>query len=177
VTTAVVLWTALPSRAQIKARIDAFLRAFCQGELGQAFRLCPPLVYTEGQGMSLRSDLSGAELAEHLSHAMYQFIEMQSAAADALANAVATEPATWCQVVTPPGDADYADLSLEFPGVYDEDDDIELDEVPDDARATEEGEVLANVHILGEVTDITGRYSLERHGDGWILAFSNFDIM
>lgn len=164
-------WDELPSKGQLKERIDAFLRAFHAADFDEAFRQCPPLVYEKDKGMILRPGLAAAERAQHLSHAMFQAIDGQSAIEGKASGAVATKPETWCMFITPPKEVDYADLSLQFPGGDDDDDG------PDDARAEEEGEVLANVHLEGEVTDITGRYSLMQHDGKWILAFENFDVM
>lgn len=166
-------WSEAPTKAQIKARIDAFLRAFHAGNVTAAFEQCPPLVWVKDEGMKLRTDLHGEELGEHLSHAMFQFIEGQHVVKGDLANAKADRPETWCKLITPPGDVDFADLSLDFPNESGE----EYDDVPDDARASEDGEVLANVHLNGEATDITGRYQLLNEGGVWTLAFSNFDVM
>jgi hypothetical protein len=51
------------------------------------------------------------------------------------------------------------------------------DDVGEGTQATEDGEVLANVHLCGEVTDITARYYLMEHEGKWVLAFMNFDVM
>lgn len=165
-------WDELPTKGELKARVDAFLRAFRDGDLTAAFRQCPPTTFVKGEGLKVRTDLTGAALAEHLAHAMYQFVEGQSVAEEALEGAVATDPSTWCRVITPPGDVEFESLALDFPG-RDEDD----DDAADDTRATEDGEVLANVHLCGEVTDITARYYLREHEGKWVLAFMNFDVM
>lgn len=165
-------WDDLPTKGELKGRINAFLRAFRDGDLTTAFAQCPPMTFVKGEGLKVRTDLTGAALAEHLSHAMFQFVEGQSVAEEALEGAVAAEPSTWCRVITPPGDVEYESLALDFPG-RDEDD----DDAPDETRATEDGEVLANVHLCGEVTDITARYYLLEHDGKWVLAFGNFDVM
>ncbi|MBX3233425.1 MAG: hypothetical protein KIT84_37640 [Labilithrix sp.] len=122
--------------------------------------------------MKLRTDLSGEALGEHLSHAMFSSIDGQHAVRDDLGGAKADDPATWCKLVTPPGDVGF-DMSLDFPNDSGE----EYDDVPDDTRASGDGEVLANVHLKGESTDITGRYTLMTKDGVWTLAFSNFDVM
>lgn len=173
------LWDELPTKGELKARIDAFLRAFQKGDLTTAFRQCPPMVFVKDEGLKVQEDLEGAELIEHLSHTVFQFLEGQSVAEDALEDAVAEDPSTWVGVITPPGDVDFEDLSLDFPW-RDEDDDEDYDEddeVPDETRAKEEGEVLANVHLCGECTDITAKYYLMEYEGKWVLCFGNFDVM
>jgi len=166
-------WTEAPTKGQIKARIDAFLRAFHSGDLKGAFEHCPPVKFVKGEGMRLETGLAEPELAKRVAETMFQFIEGQSVVEDDLATAKADEPATWCKLVTPPADYDYDGLSFEFSSDSDE----EYDDVPDDTVANDSGEVLANVRLKGESTDITGRYALLEKDGVWSLGFSNFDVM
>jgi hypothetical protein len=163
-------WPAWPTKKQILERIDAFLSAFQHGDLGAAFRHCPPLVFVKGEGPVLRTDLDDDALARHLSHAMFMAIDGQEVVETQLGNAIAEDPRTWCALITPPSRVGYADVNLDFPGGEGVDD-------PDDTVATEAGEVLANVHLGGEVTDITGRYELVERDGAVLLAFANFDVM
>jgi hypothetical protein len=156
-------WDDLPTRGQIKKRIDTFLRAFHDGKLEDAFAVCPAMVWTD-QGMAVKPGLSKDKLLEHLSHAVFQFLEEE------VDGAALEDVEKWCKVITPPSEADYEDLALEVPGTDSEADD-------DRAKATQEGEVLANIHINGEANDVTGRYALTKHDGKWVLAFSNFDVM
>lgn len=66
-----------------------------------------------------------------------------------------TKPATWLSGITPPAELEYEDLELE---------------VDDD-------EVIANVYLDGEVTDIACRYRLKEKKGTWHLYFENFDIL
>ncbi|MBS2017445.1 MAG: hypothetical protein JST00_31470 [Deltaproteobacteria bacterium] len=166
-------WSEAPTREQLKTRIDAFLRAVHAADFEGAFEHCPPCTFVKGEGMKVRAGLRGKELADHLAHSMFQAIDGQSAVEEELASARADAPETWCKLITPPADVDYDSLSLDFPNESGE----EYDDVPDDTRASSDGEVLANVHLKGECTDITGRYLLLEEGGVWTLAFSNFDVM
>lgn len=91
---------------------------------------------------------------------MFPSIEGQRAVATMRKGGAAAKRETWAKVITPPSGGGYAELSLDSPAGDDED------------RAGEEEEVLANVHLAGEVTDITGRYRLERFEGGWVLSFA-----
>jgi hypothetical protein len=167
-------WATLPTKRQLLEHIDGFLRAFSRGDLDGAFALCPPQMWVPGQGMVLRSELRGEALGEHLEHAMFQFVNQQSAVEEQLAGCVPSDPRTWCAVITPPADVGFEGVSLEFP--FESDGDVEVYDAPDDAVASGDGEVLANVHLGGVVCDITARYFLEAHAGGYLLAFGNFDI-
>jgi hypothetical protein len=156
-------WDDLPTRGQIKKRIDSFLREFHDGKLEAAFAICPAFVWT-GQGNEVKPGLSREKLLDHLEHAVFQFLEEEVDGAEL------GEVEKWCKVITPPSEADYEDLALEVPGTDSEADD-------DKAKATSAGEVLANVHLNGEANDVTGRYALTKHDGKWVLAFSNFDVM
>ena len=93
-----------------------------------------------------------AALFEYLSHAMFQFL-------DEAEGAQLEEPHTWLRSLTPPSECSYEDFALEI----DDDEDG--------------GEVLANVYLNGEVSDITARYDLNKRSGRWLLTFENFDIM
>ena len=166
-------WTEAPTKGQIKSRIDAFLRAFNAGDLKAAFEQCPPVKFVKGEGMTLRTGLGEQELAQIASETMFQFIKGQSVVDDEIKSAKADEPMTWCKLVTPPADYDYEGLSFEFSSDSEE----EYDDVPDDTAANDSGEVLANVRLKGEETDITARYALLEKDGVWSLGFSNFDVM
>jgi len=122
-------WDDLPTRGQIKKRIDTFLRAFHDGKIEAAFAICPAIVWTE-QGMAVKPGLSKDKLLEHLSHAVFQFLEEE------VDGAALEDVEKWCKVITPPSEVDYEDIALEVPGTDSDADD-------DRAKATQEGEVLA----------------------------------
>ena len=64
--TSLATWDDLPTKGELKGRIDAFLRAFRDGDLTTAFGQCPPMTFVKGEGLKVRTDLTRAALAEHL---------------------------------------------------------------------------------------------------------------
>ncbi len=90
---------------------------------------------------------------EHLEHAMFQFMIISKEGAEEAP--VLEKPETWLSGITPPPSSELEALQLEISG----------------------DEVMANVFIDGEVTDITARYRLEEKDQVWRLHFENLDIM
>ncbi len=88
---------------------------------------------------------------EHLEHAMFQFMIISKEGAEEAP--VLEKPETWLTGITPPSSSE--ELQLEVSG----------------------DEVMANVFINGEVTDITARYRLEENDQVWGLRFENLDVM
>jgi len=170
-------WDELPTKGELKARIDAFLRAVHEARFDEAFSICPLESFVKGTGMVVQTDLPPEAIREQLRATMFQFIEGQQVVREVLASAKAEDPRTWCAWITPPGEVGFEDICLEFPFDDEDEDADDLEDAPDSTRATEDGEVVANVHLRGEVTDITGRYALTEHDGRWILTFHNFDIM
>lgn len=173
----IATWDELPTKGELKTRIDAFLRAIRDARFEEALAICPLEAFVKGEGMVLRIGLSKGELREQLRSTMFQFIESQRVVRDALESAKAEDPETWCTLITPPSDVDFEDICLDFPFESEDEDEDELEDAPDSTRATGDGEVLANVHLAGEVTDITARYSLGEREGKWFLAFHHFDVM
>lgn len=170
-------WDQLPTKGELKERIDAFLRAVHEARFDDAFAICPLESFVQGTGMVIKTGLDAAAIREQLQATMFQFIEAQQIVRQALQSAKADDPTTWCHLITPPAEVDFEDISLDFPFDDEESDVEDVEDAPDSTRAAEDGEVLANVHLRREVTDITGRYALTEHDGRWILTFHNFDIM
>lgn len=169
-------WTSKPSNEQLQQRIDAFMTALSAADLKRAFAICPCTEFESA---------NKAKMFEYLEHAMFQFlVDSEEDEDDEDADdddededdeedeeesdddededdeeadepAVLEKPKTWLTMITPPSECDFDDFQLEVEG----------------------DEVMANVYVDGEVSDITARYRLEKKKNGWRLCFENFDVM
>ena len=145
-------WKEFPSEAAVRARIEQFMNTLATGDLEASFAVVPIYDYKDG----IKDPNDRAYNAEHVQHAMFQFIDRQRVLKGE--RIVAAEPKTWLRFVEAPSKFSDDDLSFEMP-------------------EQAEGEVLINVGLKGEMTDITARLTIVNEDGGWYLCFSNFDIM
>jgi hypothetical protein len=136
----------------LREHINAFTTALSKGDFVRAFTLCPAMTWKKPEFADPRDT---AFFENFLSHAIFQAIDGQEVIEGSTYSE--DDPKSWCKLITPPKAVNYEDMNLE---------------VPD-----KEGEVLANVHLKGECTDITGRYRLVQRDGRWLLTLSGFEIM
>lgn len=143
-------WESAPDEPAIREHLDRFTRALATGNLEAAFALCP--VY-EGE---LKDPTDRAFYETYIGHAIFQFVDQQAAIEGEVY--VADKPETWLRFVSPMSEISDDELGFEMP-------------------PRGEGEILANVALKGEVTDITGRWHVAEVDGRWHVCFSNFDIL
>ncbi len=142
-----------PSSAALEKHIDAFMTALSKAEIEKAFTLCPALTWKKPE---LADPKDKKFFERFLGHALFEAIESQEVIEGLEFDE--GDPASWLGFITPPSKVKFKDVNLSAP-------------------EQGEGEVLFNVHLRREVTDITARFRLLERGGGWILAFSSFEVM
>lgn len=144
-------WDAYPSEGEVKARIDEFIAALARADLATAFEICP--VVAEGE---TKHPADKAFFDVYLDEAIYQFIEEQSALDGETLDPDNKE--TWLRFLTSPLSHGAEELAFEMPGGG-------------------PGEVVINVPVKSQMTDITARFRLADAAGKWHLYFENFDIL
>jgi hypothetical protein len=144
-------WDSYPTEAEVKARIDEFTAALARGDLTSAFQICPVVVDGETKHPADKAFFEG-----YLDHAVYQFLDGQSALDGEELDE--DNKASWLRFLTSPLSHGEDELGFEMPDA-------------------EGGEVLINVPLKSEMTDITARYRIKDAAGKWHLYFENFDVM
>ena len=150
-------WKVFPSPKDVRARINTFITELQKANFSVAFSICPAITRS-GKKPTFLDTTKAAAVSKFVGHALFQAIEGQEAIEVLVEPVIEASPVTWCGLLTPPSKVKYKDLNLSMP-------------------EGERGEVLANLHLTREVTDVTGRYELLSVEGGWLLAFSNFGVM
>lgn len=151
-------WKNSPTPRELERHINAFVTELSKADFAAAFELCPALLKM-GNTPTFLDPSDKKRVRAFVSHALFQAIEAQEIFEDQEEEIAEDEPKKWCKLITPPAKVKYEDLNLDAP------------------EPGQTGEVLANVHLCAEATDITGRYRLLQMDGEWVLAFSNFEVM
>ena len=153
-------WETWPTETMVKKHINEFIEALSKADFQKAFTLCPVKKTWKKPGFFDPSEPTFPKFVrKFVEHALFSAIDGQECMEDFEDEIEPSKPESWCRFITPPGKLGYADLALTMP---DKD---------------SEGEVLANVALNDEISDITGRYELVLRDEKWVLSFSNFDVM
>jgi hypothetical protein len=151
------IWSeAQPTKEQIKLHINEFLTAISQFNFDHAFYLCPVYTY---ESKKLIADNSQAPYTANSVANMYDLIDGYGYLDDHKKNHKISffDFQSWCHHITPPKLVDYENVNLDV--------------------HSESGEVLANVHIDYQVTDITSIFSLVKEDSVWVLCFKMFKVL
>ena len=148
-------WPVRPGEAEIKSHINLFYTALRDGKVQEAFTLCP--VYTYREDRLLRND--GDEI-QRLLESMFDLIDGYGYLDEAKEKNPMSmaDTLSWAKFITPPAEVDYKDLALDVP-------------------SHSPADIFANLHIQGDVTDITGIFELMEVEAGWCLAFKMLKVM
>lgn len=145
-------WGHFPSQEEVLDRVEEFIEKLADGELEAAFTICP--VFDPQQGLVEADDTSFFESFLH--HAVYQFLEAYAEEDDAMDE---DDPISWLAIITPLSEITDEDWNIEMP------------------EEDEESEVVVDLAIQGELSDISARFDLIEMDGDWLLCFGNLDVL